>query len=139
MFTEKELAYIHSQPLARLATVANDMQPDAAAVGFQYDGIHFYIGGHNLPASRKYKNIQNGNVKVALLIDDLASIEPWNPRGIRIYGTAEPVERVGMFGPGAYLRLTPLVSWSWNIEGPAFVRGRFANNKVVHSQGSTGD
>ena len=138
MFTEKELAYIHSQPLARLATVADDTQPDAAAVGFQYDGIHFYIGGHNLPASRKYKNIQNGNVKVALLIDDLASIEPWSPRGIRIYGTAEPVERVGRFGPGAYLRITPLVSWSFNIEGPAFVNGRFVNNKVLHHQESPG-
>jgi len=34
MFTEKEIAYIKSQPLARLATVGKDGQPDNVAVGF---------------------------------------------------------------------------------------------------------
>ena len=38
MFTDKEIAYIKSQPLARLATVAQDLQPDASPVGFDFDG-----------------------------------------------------------------------------------------------------
>jgi pyridoxamine 5'-phosphate oxidase family protein len=132
MFTEKELAYIRSQPLARLATVSGNQQPDAAAVGFQFDRDHFYVGGASLPATRKYKNIRGGNVKVALLIDDLVTVQPWNPRGIRVYGTAQIVERQGMFGPGAYFRITPLVSWSWNIEVPTFANGQFVTNKTVH-------
>ncbi|MDP9463055.1 MAG: PPOX class F420-dependent oxidoreductase, partial [Actinomycetota bacterium] len=39
-------------------------------------------------------------------------------RSIRVYGDAEgPIERVGMVGPGFYLRITPTVSWSWNMAG----------------------
>jgi hypothetical protein len=32
---------------------------------------------------------------------------------------APPGERLGMLGPGLYGRLTPAVSWSWNMEGRA--------------------
>lgn len=35
------------------------------------------------------------NEKVAIVIDDLKSIEPWSPRGIRIYGIADIVTRQG--------------------------------------------
>lgn len=133
MFTEKELAYLRLQSLARLATTSPNGQPDIAAVGFQYDGRHFYIGGHNLQASRKYKNVAAGNTRVALIIDDLETVQPWNPRGVRVYGTAETVElENGMFGRGHYLRITPVVSWSWNIEGPAFIKDRFVTNRTVH-------
>ena len=133
-FTEKEIAYLKSQPLARLATVSDAGQPDAVAVGFEFDGQHFYVGGHNLPATRKYKNIATGHTKVALLIDDLPSVDPWSPRGIRIYGMAEIVERVGMFGPGAYFLITPFVSWSWNVEVLASQENRFPVIKIVHVQ-----
>ena len=33
-FTDEELAYIRSQPLARVATVSSDGQPDVVPVGF---------------------------------------------------------------------------------------------------------
>lgn len=133
MFTESEIAYLKSQMLARLATVSETGQPDAVAVGFEFDGQHFYIGGYNLPATRKYKNIAAGHTKVALVIDDLASVNPWSPRGIRIYGTAEIVEHTGRMGPGEYLRITPSVSWSGNIEAPASKEKR-ARNKTIHVQ-----
>lgn len=133
VFTEKEVAYLKSQRLARIATVSPDAQPDVAPVGFELDGDSFYIGGMNLPATHKYKNIDSGNAKVAIVVDDLESIDPWNPRGIRVYGSGEIVEREGQFGPGIYMRVTPAVSWSWNIEGPAFVDGRFAPNRTEHS------
>ena len=36
-------------------------------------------------------------------------------RYIRVYGYAEPpIERVGMLGPGHYIRIRPTLSWSWN-------------------------
>jgi len=123
MLSEKEVAYLKSQPLARLATVSAQGQPDVSPVGFEYDGEYFYVGGHYQPAkTRKYRNVTAGNQKVALVIDDLESIQPWKPRGVRIYGTAEAVERTGMFGLGPYLRITPKRAWSWNVEGP----GEFA-------------
>ena len=133
MFTNKEINYFNSQPLARLSTVDNDMQPDTAAVVFEYDGSYFYVGGVKPKNTRKYKNVRSGNHKVSLLIDDMESIKPWKPRGIRIYGVAEFVERDGQFGPGVYLRIIPDVSWSWNVEGPSMIDGRFVPNKIIHS------
>jgi pyridoxamine 5'-phosphate oxidase family protein len=134
MFTENEIAYLKSQPLARLATVAPDGQPDVAPVGFEYDGQYLIIGGRNPDRTRKYLNLRNGNPKVALVVDDLASVQPWRPRGVRIYGTAELVEIEGRFGPGTYMRITPLTSWSWGIEDPTFTGGKFGPHKTIHQQ-----
>lgn len=135
MFTEREVAYLKSQPLARLATVAPDGQPDVAPVGFEFDGRHIFIGGHNPNNTRKYRNLRAGNHKVALVVDDLESIQPWKPRGVRVYGTAELVEREGRFGPGVYMRIIPAISWSWGIEEPTFQGGKFGPNKTIHETG----
>jgi pyridoxamine 5'-phosphate oxidase family protein len=131
VFTDREVAFIKTQRLLRLATVAFDGQPDADAVGFVFDGSIFIIGGHQLPFSRKYKNIAGGNHKVSLILDDLVSVQPWTPQGIKIHGVAKPVEREGQFGPGHYLEIYPLVSWSWGIEGESFQNGRFTPHKTV--------
>lgn len=135
MFTEREVAYMKSQPLARIATVSPDGQPDAAPVGFEFDGQYFYIGGHNPANTRKYRNVRAGNQKVALVVDDLESIQPWKPRGVRIYGAAELVKREGRFGPGVYMRITPATSWSWGIEDPTFEGGKFGPHKTLHETG----
>src|SRR5438067_137814 len=108
-FTEDEISYLRSQPLARLATVAPDGQPDAAAVGFEFDGTYFYVGGVNPENTRKFRNVRAGNEKVALVVDDLVSTDPWTPRFMRIYGMAELVQREGRFGPRSYLRITPTI------------------------------
>ncbi len=116
MFTGKEIAYLKLQRLARIATVGKDIQPDVVPVGFEFDGKFFCVGGHHPMVTRKYKNVKGGNAHVALVVDDPVSLNPWNPRGVRVYGVAEIVDRDGMFGVGTYLRVTPTVSWSWNIE-----------------------
>lgn len=116
-FTEDEVAYLRSQPLARIATVGADEQPDVAPVGFEFDGSHFYVGGRDPARTRKFLNVQAGRPKVALVIDDLVSTNPWTPRFLRVYGSAELIERPGQFGPGAYMRITPEISWSWNLDG----------------------
>jgi pyridoxamine 5'-phosphate oxidase family protein len=54
-------------------------------------------------------------VKVAIVVDDLASVAPWRPRGIRVYGTAEIVDHQGYAGRGKYLRITPEKAWSWGL------------------------
>ena len=75
MFSEKEVNYMKSQRLARIATVSKELQPDVAPVGFEFDGAYFYVGGLNLSKSLKYKNVLH-NPKVSLVIDDLESITP---------------------------------------------------------------
>lgn len=131
MFSERETEFIRSQHLLRLATVAADGQPDADAVGFEWDGTRFAIGGQQLERSRKFKNVAGGNRKVSLILDDLQSVRPWSPRGIKIHAIATPVEQAGRFGPGHYLIVRPLVSWSWGIEGDSFRNGRFTPRKIV--------
>ncbi|HKP85162.1 MAG TPA: PPOX class F420-dependent oxidoreductase [Blastocatellia bacterium] len=131
MFSEQEVEYIKSQRLARIATVSAQMQPDVAPVGFEFDGQHFYIGGREQKQTLKHKNVANGNRKVALVIDDMESINPPKPRGIKIHGIAEVVEREGQLGPGSYLRVTPKKYWSWGIERPVFDEGKIIMKKGI--------
>jgi pyridoxamine 5'-phosphate oxidase family protein len=130
MFSKEELEYLQTQRLARLAKVARDGQPTVDVVGFAFDGTRFYIGGPNLPATRKYRNVRAGNRRVALVIDDLPSVDPWTPRGIKVHSTAEMLQRDGFLGPGEYLAITPVVSWSWRILGDTFQAGRFAPHRI---------
>src|SRR5213594_538288 len=111
MFSDKEVKYLKSQPLARISNVSPD--------GFDFDGEYFYVGGINLISTRKYKNVLRNN-KVSLVVDDLETMEPWAPRGIRIYGTADIVKRQGGYmdrahsssSPASYIRIRPLRKWS---------------------------
>lgn len=134
-FTAEEIAYIRSQRLARVATVAADGQPDVVPVGFEFDGTHFYIGGFDPANTRRTRNIQAGNDKVALVIDDLASVSPWSPRYLRVYGTAELVERETHFGRQPVMKITPTVSWSLNLSGRPLTdrrAGDRAPHRTVH-------
>ncbi|CAM5248500.1 PPOX class F420-dependent oxidoreductase [Streptomyces spiroverticillatus] len=120
-FTAHELAYLRSQPLARLSTVAPDGQPDVVPVAFEFDGTYFWVGGGGVSvlATRKFRNVpEGGEAQVALVVDDLPSFDPFTARGLRVYGIAAgPFERTGAMGPGHFLRITPTRSWGWNLEG----------------------
>jgi pyridoxamine 5'-phosphate oxidase family protein len=116
-FTSAEVAYISTQPLARLATVGPGGQPDVSPVVFEFDGTDFWIGGRDPERTRKFRNVAAGNLKVSLVIDDLASRSPWAPRFLRVYGLAQLQRRTGAFGAGQYLRIRPEMSWSWNLDG----------------------
>ena len=84
----------------------------------------------NILKSTKYKNVLKNN-KVAIVIDDLKSVEPWDPRGIKVYGSAYVVIRQGgyMDSTGhanpSYIRIRPKKKWSWGIDELVFVEGRF--------------
>lgn len=112
MFTEKEVAYIKSQHLLRMATVSKSLQPDVAPLAFRFDGDKFLIGGFDIRKTFKYKSIKAGNDLVAIVIDDLASTNPWKPRGVKIHGTAEIIEA----DERSSLLITPQRLWSWGIE-----------------------
>ena len=83
LFSQKEVEYLKSQRLARVATAAvtssetrKSVQPDVVPVGFDFDGDYFYVGGINLLKSTKYKNVLQNN-KIAIVIDDLKTVHPW--------------------------------------------------------------
>ena len=133
-FTDEEIAYLRSQPLARLATVAGDGQPDVVPVAFEFDGTGFWIGGGaSVVGTRKFQNMTGGRDEVALVVDDLVSLQPFVARGVRVYGRAgQPVERVGTVGPGVFVRVTPTVSWSWNLAGEPVGDQWYPSRRAVH-------
>lgn len=133
MFSEREVGYLRSQRLARIATVSAATQPDVAPVGFEFDGSDFYVGGLDITRTLKYKNVQ-GNPRVAFVVDDLETIDPWKPRGIKVHGRAAIVERDGRFGRKPYIRITPEAHWSWGIEGPVFQDGKPVVKKTQHTR-----
>jgi pyridoxamine 5'-phosphate oxidase family protein len=126
-----EVQYLGTQRLARIATASTKGVPEVSPVAFEYDGKYFYIGSHDQEIffkTRRYKNIKSGNSRVSITIDDLVSVEPWRPRGIKLGGIAEIVERDGMFGTGSYLRITPRITVSWGIEPPS--KGQWFSKKT---------
>lgn len=121
MFSEAERSYLKSQRLARVATASRKGIPEVSPVGFEFDGTYFWIGSHSqeiFPTTRRYRNITSGNRRVSLVVDDLVSVDPWRPRGIKVSGTAEVMDHEGIFGPGKYFRVTPKLTVSWGIEPP---------------------
>jgi pyridoxamine 5'-phosphate oxidase family protein len=137
-FTDDEIAYLRSQPLARVATVSPDGQPDLVPVSFEFDGTFFWIGGVGAAVleTRKFRNLRADNCRIAFVVDDLVSLDPFIARGIRVYGRADPpVERTGMVGPGIYVRITPSVSWSWNMAGDPAGESWYPSRRAVHGGG----
>ncbi|WP_067474233.1 PPOX class F420-dependent oxidoreductase [Actinomadura hibisca] len=139
-FTDEEIAFLRSQPLARLATVGAEDQPDVVPVAFEFDGSHFWVGGSgdSVLLTRKFRNVGQGRSKAALVVDDMVSFDPFVVRGVRVYGEADgPVERAGMVGPGHYLRITPTISWSWNMAGEPVGETWYESRRAVHKRPGT--
>lgn len=123
-FTDAELAYLGSQRLGRLATVALHGSPQNNPVGFRYntelETIDIY--GLNMGATRKYRNVRV-NPNVALVVDDLASVDPWRVRGVEIRGWAEALEGQqaavrGMSGEIIRIHPTRIISWGLDPDQP---------------------
>src|SRR5437660_7596081 len=88
-FTQAELDYLKTQRLARLATVSPDGTLQVSPVGFflNPDGT-IDIGGAALGGTKKFRNVA-ANGRAALVIDDIASVDPWVVRGVELRGSAE--------------------------------------------------
>jgi pyridoxamine 5'-phosphate oxidase family protein len=115
MFTQAEIEYINSQPLGRIGTASAKGKPDVAAIAYDFDGEYFYISGRANENTRKYHNTK-ANPLASLVIDDLASTRPWRPRGIKIDGSVDFVQRKGYAGEKEYLRLKPERKRAWGLE-----------------------
>ena len=95
-------------------------------VGFRYnqneDAIE--IGGHGGFAKRKkYRDVTH-NPRVAFVIDDVPSVNPWTVRGIEIRGQAQVLATGGKeLGPGfdsEMFRIRPSRIISWGINSKDF-------------------
>lgn len=112
-FTEAELTYLRGQPLMRFASSSVTGMPDVATVVFSVDGDDIVTTGFDIAKTVRYRNIQR-NPRATVVIDDLAAVDPWTPRGIKVRG------RVGIEadGAGERFRISPEVIWSWGVNDP---------------------
>jgi pyridoxamine 5'-phosphate oxidase family protein len=119
-FTPAERNYLGTQRLGRLATVDRNGLPQNNPVGFEYNPKTgtIDIHGFNLGATRKFRNVA-ANGRVAFVVDDIASLQPWKVRGIEIRGWADAlVEQTpsrNYFSPEV-IRIHPEQIFSWGIE-----------------------
>lgn len=115
IFTELELDYLASQHLMRFATASPSGKPDVAPVGFAVDGDAIVSAGFDITRTVRYKNVQQ-NPRAAVVIDDLASVDPWTPRGIKVIG-AVTIEEADS-SPRFRIRPDVIISWGINDTSP---------------------
>jgi pyridoxamine 5'-phosphate oxidase family protein len=116
VFSDIELAYLTGdRRLGRVATVGKDGTPHVAPVGWTYNAETdtIDIGGRNFAASKKYRDAERSG-RAAIVVDDLASTDPWRPRGVEVRGRAEIVTT-----PGPMIRIHPERVVSWGLEDTA--------------------
>src|ERR1700742_1221794 len=90
-FKTAEIEFMKAADLARLATIQPDGTLQNNPVGFTYneDLGTLDIYGYRMSKSRKFRNVASNNT-VALVIDDIASRNPWRVRCLEIRGTPDP-------------------------------------------------
>lgn len=108
VFTDSELAYLSngssSGPhLGRIATVGADGTPHVVPVGWSYNAEEdtIEVRGRTLEETKKFRDAERSG-RVAIVIDDMASTDPWRPRAIEVRGAAEVVRK-----PKPLIRIRP--------------------------------
>ncbi|MFE3255020.1 PPOX class F420-dependent oxidoreductase [Nocardia sp. NPDC059091] len=106
-----QIEYLNSQRLGRLATIRPDGSPQNNPVGFRYNAAlgTIDIGGRDLGASQKFRNLLKEE-RVAFVVDDVPSVDPWTVRCLEIRGTAQALRDVEPWYPGLspeLIRITP--------------------------------
>jgi pyridoxamine 5'-phosphate oxidase family protein len=82
-------------------------------VVFELDGDDIVTAGFDITHTVRYKNLLE-NPRATVVIDDLASVHPWTPRGLKISGRAVIED-----GPqGQRFRISPERITSWGINDP---------------------
>ena len=107
--SESERAYLGERRLGRLATVGRDGTPHVTPVGWHYDADTdtIVVSGRNFAASKKFRDVAQSE-RAAIVVDDLASTEPWRPRGIEVRGRADAIAEPD---PLIRIHLDRVISW----------------------------
>jgi pyridoxamine 5'-phosphate oxidase family protein len=137
-FSNAELAYLATQRLGRLATMQPDGTLQVNPVGFRYNpgSGTIDIGGFNMASSRKFRNVAD-NGRVAFVVDDIASVDPWRVRCVEIRGHAEAIDApADSAAPvaGAIIRIQPHRIISFGLDEP----GHDAHDPVPSRRNVTG-
>jgi pyridoxamine 5'-phosphate oxidase family protein len=115
-FTTAELDYLSSERrLGRLATADANGLPHVVPVGmWRYNPElgTIDVTGRSFAASKKFRNVRV-HPQAALVVDDLASVDPWRPRSVLVRGRAEALEAAD--GEEAIIRITPDKITSWGL------------------------
>ena len=111
-FTEEERRYLSERRLGRIATVGKDGTPHVVPVGWRYNPEResIDVGGRDFARTKKFRDARRSG-RAAIVIDDLASTDPWRPRGIEVRGRAETLD-----GDRPMIRIHPERIVSWGIE-----------------------
>ena len=80
-------------------------------VGWSYNAEHdsIDVGGRDLEQTKKYRDVERSG-RAAIVIDDLASTDPWRPRAVEVRGRAEAIG-----GGRPLIRIHPERVVSWGI------------------------
>jgi pyridoxamine 5'-phosphate oxidase family protein len=119
VFSAAELRYLAGgRQLARLATVGADGTPHVVPVAFIYNAVRdtIDIGGSSLERTKKFRDVARTG-RVAIVVDDLESTDPWRPRGIEVRGRGEAIAM-----PTALIRIHPQRIVSWGLEAASRAR-----------------
>ena len=123
-FSDLELDYLGGQRLGRLATVDASNAPQNSPVGFHITaGGEVVISGYNMGQTRKFRNV-TGNGQVSLVVDDIASVDPWRVRGVEIRGHAAAVtgaepSRPWLSREQIVIHPRRVISWGLTEQAPA--------------------
>src|SRR5436190_12761827 len=113
VFTQAELSYLTGgRQLCRLATVGADGTPHVVPVAWIYNAARdaIDVGGAELERTKKFRDVARSG-RAAIVVDDLASTDPWRPRGIEIRGRGEAIAL-----PTPLIRIHPERIVSWGLE-----------------------
>src|SRR3954451_5793506 len=119
VFTDAELGYLTGgSQLGRVATVGADGTPHVVPVAWIYNAARdtIDIGGYELELTKKFRDVARTG-RAAIVIDDLASTEPWVPRGIEVRGRGEAIAL-----PTPLIRIHPERIVRWGLERGLRVR-----------------
>ena len=120
--TAAEIGYLQAERLGRLATLQPDGSPQVKPVGFRYNPAlgTIDISGFRMSESQKFRNVRRDG-RAALVVDDIASTQPWRVRFLEIRGTAEAILPSGQAegqDDTALIRIRPTRVLSFGIEEP---------------------
>jgi pyridoxamine 5'-phosphate oxidase family protein len=120
-FTSREIEYLESQTMGRLATVGPDGRPHLVPLTYRYnpDEDTIDLGGIDFASTKKWRDAQ-GNPRVTFLVDDFS---PTEAHAVEIRGDAELHQTGGEeinprfphFVP-QFIRLRPRRIASWGLD-----------------------
>jgi pyridoxamine 5'-phosphate oxidase family protein len=119
VFTEAELAYLNDgRRLGRIATVGKDGTPHVVPSGWvhnpELDTID--VTGRAVDETKKFRDVARSG-RAAIVIDDIAGVNPWRPRAIEVRGRAEAV-----LEPEPLIRIHPERIVAWGIDDQRLAR-----------------